>query len=225
MAGTSAIGLTFDFTGGNDPTSGVAGNNLVFTVDGVSVRVTGWDRNTVAEWHPAYVGQYSRGLGITNTGADNSHTIDNTPENTGWDEYLLLEFSQAVELSEIYLGYVGSDSDLSLWMANPLDPFNNSLDLADSGDRGLFQFVENDLVSHGDPRVVSVNDNWLSGTAWIVNPTTAWRVDGNDSFKVSSLTMGKTDETRVTDTGATAAMLAITLAFIAVVRRTLRADA
>ena len=68
------------------------------------------------------LGQYGGGLGVTDSGegdgAGNAHTVD----NIGRDNVVLFEFSAPVVFDRAYLGYVVSDSDLSIGIGTFADP-------------------------------------------------------------------------------------------------------
>src|SRR6185295_16745550 len=103
---------SFNFAG-TTATTGAVNSKTYTTANGVSVKVTGWSRTSTGTWAPAYVGAYSGGLGITDTGEDGSapgHTVD----NVGRDNYLLFEFSQPIVVKQAFLGYVTGDSDMSV---------------------------------------------------------------------------------------------------------------
>ncbi|MBM3883512.1 MAG: DUF2341 domain-containing protein, partial [Verrucomicrobia bacterium] len=114
---------------GSDSVSGTPGNVRTFTVGNVSVRASAFSRSkSDGSWATAYLGRYSGGLGVTDTsesGSSNSHTVD----NIGRDNFVLFEFSQPIIVDRVYLGYVATDSDLTAWIGNFNDPFNNHLTL------------------------------------------------------------------------------------------------
>ncbi len=64
------------------------------------------------------MGRYGGGLGVTDNiegdGGSNMHTVDNYGQNN----YVVLQFSQAVTVDKAYLGYVVNDSDMQVWIGN-----------------------------------------------------------------------------------------------------------
>ena len=111
--------VTFDFSGSSS-TSGTDGNSRSYTdaLTGVSVtaRAFSQDKGTDS-WQKAFLGAYSGGLGVTDSsesGANNTHTID----NVGRNNYVVLQFSQAVLVDKAYFGYVVGDSDAQIWVGN-----------------------------------------------------------------------------------------------------------
>lgn len=69
-----------------------------YTVDGVTVNASAWSRTqgTTQTWAKAWLGAYSGGHGVTDSGegsgSGNTHTMD----NNGRDNYIVYQFSSAV---------------------------------------------------------------------------------------------------------------------------------
>jgi len=173
----------YDFTG-STATSGTAGNIRTYVVDGVSVKVSAFSRTTAGTWAKAYLGAYAGGLGVTDanegTGSNDEHTVDNNVNNN----YVLFEFSQPVTVDRAFLGYVVGDSDLSLWIGNATDPFNNHLTLSDLVLTGLGARENNDTTLSttrwADFNPVQKVGNVLVIAASVLN-------DGVDKFKIQKL--------------------------------------
>ena len=124
--------VTFDFSG-SSATDGTDGNSRSYTdgLTGVSVtaRAFSQDKGTNT-WQNAFLGAYGGGLGVTDssegTGGNNTHTVD----NVGRNNYIVLQFSQAVLVDKAYLGYVVGDSDAQIWVGNSasaITTMNNSV--------------------------------------------------------------------------------------------------
>src|SRR5262249_10325005 len=84
---------TYGFEG-NTATSGTLGNVRTFTVNGITVKVSGFTRrDSDGLWSAGYLGVYSHGLGVTNqyegNGSNDQHTVDS---NGGTRDYVLFEF-------------------------------------------------------------------------------------------------------------------------------------
>lgn len=176
---------------GSTSTDGTDGNVRTFTTtNGVSVKVSAWSRNkSTGTWSPAFLGQYGGGAGVTDntegSGSGNEHTVD----NVGTDNFVLFEFSEAVVASQACLGYVVDDSDLTLWIGNFTDPFNNHLNLND-GVLGSFGYSENNPADSGATRCATFNASQVVGNALVI---AAWPGDDTpeDKFKIASLAVCK----------------------------------
>lgn len=96
LAAPATAATTISFTSGGSISSGYAGTGeaLTFSGGGVSARVTAWSANNRGVISPGQLGVWSAGIGVRNTGGDNSHTID----NSGWTDFLLLQFDNPVRL-------------------------------------------------------------------------------------------------------------------------------
>jgi hypothetical protein len=109
---------TFIFEG-NSSTSGTAGNIRSFTVGGVTVNASGFNRvDSNGAWSTGYLGVYALGLGVTNfsegTGSNNQHVVDSIGGNR---DYVEFEFSSPVRVTQAFLDYVyNGDSDMSVWI-------------------------------------------------------------------------------------------------------------
>ncbi len=169
--------VIFTFNG-STPSSGSSSSNVrSLTVSGVSVRATGFSRSSGGTWSTANVGAWNEGLGVEHAG-DDSHAVDNSNQK----DYLLLEFSQPVELDRVYLGWVSGDSDLRGWIGTFNDPYNNHLTLSDSV-LSSFSHVENNDGS-SSIRWADLNAGKVVGNAIVI----AARTDqSNDYFKLGTV--------------------------------------
>ncbi len=180
---------TFTFEG-NSALDGTDGNVRLFTTNGISVKVSAFSRlKSSATWAPAYLGLYGGGLGVTDSseadGSNNRHTVDNIDRNN----YVLFEFSQPVVLNRAFLGYVATDSDLSLWIGNFTDPFNNHLTLSDSV-LSSFGFTEENLTDLTSTRWADVNTGGVTGNAIVIAGLIS-DLDPEDQFKIEKLDLCK----------------------------------
>ncbi len=173
-------------TVGASPTSGTAGNVRTFNAGGVSVKASAFSRvRSTGAWAPAYLGAYNIGLGVTDTsegdGSGDRHVIDNLDR----DNYVLFEFSEPVVLNRLFLGYVVSDSDLSLWIGSFTDPFNNHLTLSDTV-LGRFGFSEDNVTDLTTTRWADVNSGQIVGNAIVVAAQVS-DTTPEDQFKIQTL--------------------------------------
>ncbi len=182
-AAVPASAETFNFANGNS-TTGSIGNVRTFTgSDGTKVEASAYslDGSTLEK---GFVGQYNGlGLGVTNSfgtwlgGGDNDHAID----NSGWTDYIVLQFDKVMTVSELALSVFG-DSDLNWGVATTSTPFAGTLNLSSLSIFGTLGYADSSL---GNPR--SVNTAGLSGNLFIVGASNL-RNDSNDSFKLKSIT-------------------------------------
>lgn len=158
-----------------------------FTSGGVAVRVSAFSRVKGANgaWEPAYLGVYAGGLGVTDSSESgwygNSHTVDNIDRLN----YVLFEFSEPVILKRAKLGYVVSDSDLTLWAGSFADPFNNHLTLSDAV-LGSFGFSEENVTTSSDPRWADLNAGEVVANAVVIAALTT-DDSPEDQFKIAAL--------------------------------------
>ena len=169
---------------GSSATSGTYGNIREFSYTGVKVRASAFSRyKTANTWETAYLGAYSLGLGVTDrsegTGGNDSHTVD----NSGRNNYVLLEFSAPIVVTQAFLDYVGADSDVQVWVGTFNNPFANHLSLNDSV-LGTFGLTESSDTASADARWALFNGGGVVGNAVVI----AARPDHtNDSFKLRKL--------------------------------------
>ena len=125
---------TFIFEG-NSALSGTPGNIRTFTASGVTVNVSGFGRNdSTGAWSTAWLGLYSLGLGVTDAGegdgSNNQHVVDNIG---GYHDYVLLEFSSSIVVTQAFLDYIyAGHSDMSAWIGTKTNPIANHNTLSDA---------------------------------------------------------------------------------------------
>ena len=190
MATTVVVNTT-----GNNVDNGVYGNALSFSgtsgTSTVNVKVTGWQvdqsNNAITS---AYVGAYSPGMGVTglndNSGANGYHQVDNAG---GYNDFFLLQFDQAVNLSAVYLNSftLGSstikDNDLGFSAVNyGGSSWNSAINLTGTFNPGTLTTVNG----------TGANGSRLTGSSvyssqWLVS--SAFASGNNDGFKIASLTV------------------------------------
>ncbi|WP_414579623.1 SdrD B-like domain-containing protein, partial [Anabaena sp. CCY 9402-a] len=178
---------TFNFTG-NSHTSGSHGNIRTFTKDGISVKTSAFARDSAGNWSNAYLGSYTGGLGVTDNiegdGSGGLHRVDNVGQNN----YILFEFSESVIVDRAFLDYVMNDSDVSVWIGNFNNPFNNHITLSDSI-LNSFGFTEVNLGGSSD-RWADINASDIVGNTLVI---AAWTEDPSpeDRFKIQYLDVQK----------------------------------
>lgn len=203
---------TFNLGSGNGTQNALNSNNFgnSYTfgpVSTVSVTASSFSNNG-SGFVAANVGQYSGGLGVSNTteglnpGSPN-HAVDNYPGNV---DYLRFTFTSSVTLTKVAFGWYQTDDDFKYWIGTNLTTAS--------------------LLSGG----TSVNGTGagstgygISGsgnTLWIAAQpdTNAW---GFSYFKVNTLTFTTGSDTTVStpDAGSTVALLGLALAGLAFAKR------
>ena len=173
---------TINLTDGSS-SDGSKGNIRTFSANGVSVKASAFSSTSTGTWDTAKLGQYgSWGLGVidnTEDGSNGTHRVD----NSGLNNYVLLEFSESVVIDKAALAYVaGGDSDISVWVGNFNNPYNNHLTL-NSSVLNSFGFSE---VNNGGStdRTADINANNIVGNAVVIAAKIG---DYDDSFKLKSL--------------------------------------
>ncbi len=196
-------GITFDFSGGNN-SGGSYGNIRHYTVDGLSVNVSGWSLDDSGTWRTGQLKANGGKLGVKNSRNDNTSKID----NSGWTDFVLFEFSEAVtpfqiDLTNVGYGRAGGDSDLSIWLSfiDP-NPFENHIEL-DSFSY-FSTLLGHSMTSETSSRSVSFNGGSAVGNAMLISP---YGNHSDDSFKIDSLSVERS--IRVPDTGVTFVMLVL----------------
>ncbi|MGM3305161.1 SdrD B-like domain-containing protein [Anabaena sp. WFMT] len=184
-ANTNATTSKFDFSG-NSSTDGTDGNIRTFTKDGISVKTSAFSRDSSGSWKTAYLGSYTGGLGVTDSsegsGSGGLHRVD----NVGRNNYVLFEFSDSVVVDRAFLDYVIDDSDISVWIGNFNNPFNNHLTLSDSV-LNSFGFTEFNFGGSSD-RWADINAANNVGNTLVIAGKTG---DANDQFKIEYLDVQK----------------------------------
>lgn len=90
-AGPATAASVLFTTGANNS---YVGSKIYTGSDGTQVKVTPFSVDSSGKIVGGQLGLWSGGLGIQNSSGDNSHTVD----NSGWKDFLLLSFSNYVQL-------------------------------------------------------------------------------------------------------------------------------
>ena len=196
-ASMQAATVNFDFTGNAGDGVGTNTRNFNSSPAGISVAVTGWAFNGTT-FIQGSVGQYSGGLGIRNTPDDDSHTVD----NSGYIDYMLFHFSQAIDINSVSFGYVEGDSDFKYWIGNT----GTIATLTGSGGFSVF--------GGSSPSLFNINAGNLTGT-WIAIAAEPAAGDRDDHFKISAMNVS----TKVPDSASTIMLMSLGLAGLVALRR------
>lgn len=166
------------------------GDSLDFTVDGVTVTVTGWaiDRSNII--NDGKLGIWSSGIGVKNSRLDNSHTVD----NSGWSDFLVFEFSHSVVLDEVTLntGWHGMrDTDVSVGYLSSSDGPLGNLDGAHRDTLNVLSLYEVGEIGRSGSVTRSINPENNAGQTWLIGASFNNPDRYSDGFKVESLTFSK----------------------------------
>jgi hypothetical protein len=126
------------------------------------------------------------GLGVTDSsenGSNDTHTVDNIYRNN----YVLFQFSTPIVIDQVYLDYVGDDSDIQVWIGTA--NYSTNQTLSDSFLSGLPLKETNDSTSSAS-RWANVNATGLLGNALVVAASTL-DTTPDDRFKIRKLLICK----------------------------------
>ena len=178
------VDVTYKFTG-NSSTDGSDGNTRSYTDSTTGVSVTARAFSQVKgsnTFESAYLGVYGGGLGVTDkyegSGSDSSHTVDNVGKNN----YIVFQFSQAVEVDKAFLGYVSGDSDIQIWVGNS----SSTLTSINSSTLSSASFTELNTTSSSGTRWADLNASEVKGNIFIIAADTTTS-SPNDYFKLEQL--------------------------------------
>lgn len=119
MGTASAATITFNLT--NSSGYGTYGNVLGYSSGGVNMTVTSWGLtgNSGTTFQTAATGRWSGGLGVCdNTEGLSCGSPQHTVDNSGFNNFILFQFSTPVDPLTVSITQYQSDSDLSYWVGN-----------------------------------------------------------------------------------------------------------
>jgi len=190
MAATVVVNTT-----GNMADNGAYGNALTFSGTGggttVNVRATGWQvnqsNNAVTS---AYIGAYSPGTGVTGINDASGSPFHQADNVSGYNDFVLLQFDRAVNLSSIYLNSFqmsnvsGIDNDLGFAAVNYGGAlWNSALNLAG----GTFVPGSLTTVNGTGANGARATGSGVYSNQWLVS--SAFASGNNDGLKIASLTV------------------------------------
>lgn len=119
---SSAAIVSYDLQGGQSTNYYSLPESFPLTVDGLTATFTARSfvdldvvgntiQNSSLATSPPHIGRYPLGAGVVNGPYDDSHTVD----GSGWKDFIEIEFSDVVALSQVEFGYY-STSDHFRWM-------------------------------------------------------------------------------------------------------------
>ncbi|WP_182870577.1 SdrD B-like domain-containing protein [Rhodopirellula sp. JC639] len=179
LTGTGATS-TFYFNGSSS-LSGTSGNIRSFTADGVSVNASAFSRDSNGNWDEAFLGIFSGGLGVTDSGEGDGGSGKHRVDNIGRDNYVLFEFSEDIVVDKAYLDSVVSDSDLSIWIGSIPGAYGSHQTLSDGLLSGLAN-EDNDTTSSYS-RWADFNGDQIVGNVLVLAASTS-DTTPEDAFKI-----------------------------------------
>ena len=172
---------------GNSATDGTDGNTRSWTDSATGVTVTARAFSQIKgsnTFEAAFLGAYGGGLGVTdkyeNAGFNISHMVDNVDKNN----YIVFQFSQAVEVDKAFLGSVSVDSDIQIWVGNSSTTLTSINNATLSG----AAFTEVNQASQTGARWADINASEVKGNIFIIAADTT-DTSPEDFFKLSQLSV------------------------------------
>lgn len=169
-------------TAGNSSVNGPAGNIRPFSTGTINANASAFARrNSDGAWQAAYLGAYPNGIGVTDS-SENGSSGTSKIDNVGtFKNYVLFEFSQQVVVDRAYIGSLAGDSDITVYIGNATDPYNNHITLNDAL---LNSFGSENNNGGSSGRIADVNGSGEVGNVLII----AARVDNSDDvFELEAL--------------------------------------
>lgn len=186
LVGTSgpADAITWTFTGAGS--EGSLGNSRSFTSQGITVTATAWTY-TNNGFQAARLGLWSTGLGVCSQAESGCGNPAHQVDNSGQNEYVLFQFSGAVDPLSVRIDPYGSyDRDASYWTGSvtlPSDLLGGER-YSTLGGLGFFSRIDSPGTVSSSPRNVSITSPTV--TALLFGP--GYNGGGNDFFKITNLT-------------------------------------
>lgn len=204
-----AAAYSWSFTGGNSSSTGSVGNTRDFTSSPAGISLTAsayYATSNSSNIQAAYLGHYSPGLGVTNTGTSQFPQDDHTVDNSGRIDLVLFQFAQAIDIDSIILTSYG-DADIKVWFGSNFTggTINGDFGLTDLGSFSCSSSCNGngEVQTYGN-----VNPANLTGTYLLV---AAEPSQDNDEFKIRGLTASYNPPSNVAEPG-TLALLGLGLA-------------
>lgn len=180
--------FVFNFNGGNSSLTGPNGNSRIFSATDngmtINVRASAWsiNSNTVRN---GYLGHYSSGLGVTNR---NEGSSGHVADNNGSNDFILLQFDQAVDINSFRLNFIGQDSDIVAGVTDVNFAWNAAVPNLDNQNVAALNSLFPSLINYNggnggnnNSSTRAVNFANDTGNFWLVGPKFS---GSNDSFKL-----------------------------------------
>lgn len=182
---TPAMAGVLLFDGGGEK----SGKGRTFTNGEVSVRASAWSVNDWTLIESATLGNYAGGLGVSNGGHDNSHTVD----NWGNLDFLMLQFDQSVALDKAGFAtgwHSMNDTDATIGVGDLTIPFTTQPGL--NGWPAIvllaeFSFHESGAWGRSGDDIRGINPNTSFGNTWLIGASADSPDKFKDGFKLSGV--------------------------------------
>ena len=160
----------------------------VFTDGTVTARVTGWSINSSGTIRKGSVGTWSHGTGVTNAGGDNSHTVD----NSGWTDFLILQFDQSVSLTDGYFTtgwHYMHDTDATIGYSDLAGPIGTDVPLAGLSASVLSaaNLYASGSVGLSGNSIRNINPEGFFANTWLIGASFANPDGYADGFKLKAV--------------------------------------
>lgn len=173
----------------NGPSSsGSPGNVRTFSVPNgsgtINGQATGWSVNSSGLIQRASLGRWDGGLGVIYGSNDNSHTVD----NSGRVDFVIFQFSQAIDLNRILLSAYG-DTDATLRYGNVGGTWNTNPGLHNTAFASLLARTPNSFGAPSGSSTGWRNVNVGNATAnwWVISAASPNPDRYADYFKIKAL--------------------------------------
>jgi len=210
VASPAAASVTITTTGSSG-TDGTDGNIRTFSSGGITVQASAFSYQG-STLERGFLGAYSTGLGVTNNdegngGSSNSHTADNVGQN----DFILLIFNQAVNLTSAVLtpydvGTGNGDNDAWVSYANLAGAFTNTPTPVALNSPLWAALMGNDWTVTGNnnsPFSTNLGSGSNFANVWLIGAANPNPDRYDDGFKLKSITVN----TAVPEPGTWAMML------------------
>jgi len=179
---TSCSPAKFTLTGNNS--NGSNGNVRTFNSGTFSVKASAFSRRkSDGLWQNAALGAFESGLGVTDRsedGSDGTHRVDNVDNHLN---YILLEFRELVVIDNVFLDSVVNDSDITVWVGNATNPYNNHITMLSDALLGSFGPAESNDTTSSNARSADINGGNKVGNVVIIAASTTDDTP-EDNFKL-----------------------------------------
>lgn len=197
----SAAPITWTFTEGASCANPMAciGNYRNYSSGGISLTASAWsntsgDGNVLVQ--KAYLSTHAKGVGVINRDAVGSNLdageldgIEQSVDNNQRYDFVLFEFAQDIKLTDLYLGWMRSDSDVSV-LAYTADGLPGSAGISWQNATSNGWEVVGNYANVSPDSFASINAHQYASRFWLIGAFnnsfgTGNGLDmGNDYFKL-----------------------------------------
>ncbi|MDP1687187.1 MAG: exosortase-dependent surface protein XDP1 [Hydrogenophaga sp.] len=215
---TTAATVSLNLASGGTDTGYVYGNVRTFsTASGVTVTASAWSLTGGSnnKFESSYLGQYSGyGLGVCNRD-EQCNNSDHRVDNNGRLDFVLFQFSAAVDPTIVTINPSGErfDLDASYWTGTTTNLSLAGKTLNNLDDVGLGDRKGSEGDKSSSPRNVTINSGLVNSMLFGADI-----FDNDDWFKIASITFNYTPPAQVPEPGSLA-LIALALGGLGLARR------